>query len=433
MRGGNGFSAERIFEQLPCFHTREVSSRPPGHFDKSEASVAQTLAHKTIFGVGLALSLFVSLRAYATEFTVLHDFTGKGDGSFPTGGLIMDKNGNLFGTTGSGGHYRESGTVFEVEAGGEKVELFSFDNFDGRAPAASVFEDKQGNFYGTTSEGGPKKSCGGKTGCGVIFELTPNGTETVLHSFAGGGDGTYPDAPLIADRQGNFYGTTNEGGDGECDFGCGTVFKLATDGTKTIVHSFTGTDGANPFSGLIADKQGNFYGTTWSGNGNVFKLTSDGVLTVLYAFKGRSDGAAPYAGLIADDKGNLYGTTEIGGGTGCYNQMGCGTVFKLAADGTETVLHAFAGGADGSVPFAGLVADRQGNLYGTTYRGGGTGCDGDGCGTETVLHAFTGGNDGAWPYASLILDKHGNLFGTASAGNGGCGSFGCGVVFELKK
>ncbi len=158
------------------------------------------------------------------------------------------------------------------------------------------------------------------------------------------------------------------------------MFKLSSDGTETVLHSFAGSpsDGAYPSAGLIADSSGNLYGTTVeggaSGNGVVFKLTPGGTETVLHAFK-YSDGYFPEAGLIADASGNFYGTTTQGGGLGC-EALGCGVVFKLSPGGTLTVLYSFTGGSDGSVPIAGLIADSSGNLYGTTAAGGGSGCVG---------------------------------------------------------
>ncbi len=256
-------------------------------------------------------------------------------------------------------------------------------------------------------------------------------TESVLHSFTGGSsDGAFPFAGLIADSAGNLYGTTQGGGASNN----GVVFKLAPGGTETVLHSFTGgSDGSNPlFAGLIADGAGNLYGTTEFGGGTgcggpgcgvVFKLTPTGSsYTVLHSFAGGSgDGANPYAGLIIDSAGNLYGTTEFGGGPGC------GVVFKLAPGGTETVLHTFTGSPnDGAFPTAGLFADSGGNLYGTTAGGGAPPppnappCGGSGCGTvfklapggaETVLYTFCrlfNCNDGAGP-SGVIADSAGNL------------------------
>ncbi len=300
---------------------------------------------------------------------------------------------------------------------------------DGSGPAAGVVADTSGNRYGTTSQGG-NFACGG--GCGVVYKLAPGGTETVLHAFDGS-DGQYADTPLIIDASGNLYGATaTGGGKGSCNLGCGVAFKIAPDGTETVLHAFSGgKDGGFP-NALIADKKGNLYGTTAiggaHGDGTVFELRSNGKELVLYSFAGGNDGAGPAAGVIRDKLGNLYGTTA---GGGLYNS---GTVFKLAPDGTETVLYAFTGGSDGGPPYASLVADRAGNLYGTTYFGG---ANGGGNvfkvapdGSETSLYAFcTQGNcsDGNEPLAALVVDKSGNLYGTTSTG----GQYGNGVVFKL--
>ncbi len=291
-------------------------------------------------------------------------------------------------------------------------------------------------------------------------------------------DGAQPDGPLVADSAGNLYGTTGAGGSTNCFDGCGTVFRLAPDGTETVLHAFCSKDascpdGEYPQSPLILDSFGNLYGTTASGGltncfegcGTVFKLAPDGTETVLYSFCSRSgcaDGAGPSGGVIMDRRGNLYGTTGTGGtvGTSC-NQYGCGTVFKLAPDGKEKVLYSFCSQdscADGFYPNGGLVRDRDGNLYGTTPYGGANSYNcaylfgGNFCGTifkvsptgvETVLYSFCSSpncSDGAEPAAGVVLDKNGNLYGTATAGgtlNQNCPSGvneigSCGVVFELE-
>jgi uncharacterized repeat protein (TIGR03803 family) len=243
---------------------------------------------------------------------------------------------------------------------------------------------------------------------------------TTLYSFTGG-DGANPGAGLIADPAGNLYGTTFNGGAS----GQGTVFQLDPSGNLTVLYSFTGGDGSHPRASLIADAAGNLYGTTINGGANdagtVFQLTPSGILNVLYSFTGGSDGAMPWAGLITDAAGNLYGTT-YGGGV-----SGQGTVFQLDPSGTLTVLYSFTGGNDAS-PWAGLIADAAGNFYGTTEGG-----DGPGevfqlmpSGTLNVLHNFTGA-DGAVPHGGLIFDAAGNLYGTTHNG----GTSGYGTVFQL--
>jgi uncharacterized repeat protein (TIGR03803 family) len=319
-----------------------------------------------------------------------------------------------------------------------------------RNPMGNLTLDAAGNLYGTTGSG--RGSCSGGFACGVVWKLKPNpaGTWTVsiLHVFRGA-DGQHPAAGLVLDKAGNLYGTTDEGGAS----GLGVVFKLKPnpDGTWTesVLHSFAGGAGGNqPAAGLVFDTAGNLYGTTGTGgapvDGVVFKLkpNPDGTWTesVLHSFTGGADGRYPAAAPIFDVAGNLYSTTQLGGDfTSC--PYGCGVVFKLKPnpDGiwTESVLHSFTGGAEGSEPFAGLTLD-GGNLYGTTL-GGGSGCGGFGCGvvfkleptssgwSETVLHSFLG--FGKFLYAPVIFDRAGNLYGTTSDGNH---AFDYGLVFQIK-
>jgi uncharacterized repeat protein (TIGR03803 family) len=283
------------------------------------------------------------------------------------------------------------------------------------------------------------------------------GKYKTLHKFDGSKDGSSFTGGLIFDQSGNLYGTAALGG----TYSQGTVFELTPRSNGgwaiKVLHSFTGVmDGGIPLATLIFDRVGNLYGTARQGgvnnDGVVFKLApnQDGSWTesVLYSFMGGADGAVPFAGLIFDQAGNLYGTTVEGGGStqsACSN--GCGTVFKLAPNQngswTESVLYSFMGQADGAVPFASLIFDQTGNLYGTTEYGGNlSACGGAGCGvvfqlvpnadgrwTETVLHRFCSGTcgDGANPLDSLILDRTGKLYGTAEFGGVGGG----GVVFQL--
>jgi uncharacterized repeat protein (TIGR03803 family) len=389
----------------------------------------------------------------APSFVVLHSFAGPPtDGAHPYAGLLRDAGGNLYGTTAYGGAYHR-GAAFELSPTGTETVLQSFCGADGAYPYAGLIRDAAGNLYGTTNQGGAYTGiCANEGGCGVVFKLGPAGIETVLHSFTGA-NGIGPYAGLVQDAGGNLYGTAAVGGTS----GEGVVFKVSPIGTETILHSFTGgADGAFPAAGLVRDGAGNLYGTTaqgaessrncdfYSGTcGVVFKLSPTGTETVLHSFAGYpTDGGVPFAGLIRDAAGNLYGTTNTGGASSTCTVgygLGCGVVFKLSPSGTETVLHSFTGGADGANPFlSGLVQDAAGNLYGTTAYGGATGtCNPPvGCGvvfklsaagTETVLHSFTGGADGAFPQAGLIQDAAGNLYGTASSGGPG----GFGVVFRL--
>jgi uncharacterized repeat protein (TIGR03803 family) len=295
---------------------------------------------------------------------------------------------------------------------------------DGSTPDGGVVVDAAGNLYGTTGAGGSSNS-------GTVFKIDAAGTETVLHSFTGSADGKAPYAGLALDSSGSLYGTTQLGG--ASNFG--TVFKIDAAGAETVLHSFTGgADGKIPYAPVIRDSSGNLYGTTTTGGaagyGTVFKLDTAGTLTLLYSFKGGADGGFPTGGLVRDSAGTFYGTTNDGGlPNACFlGRVGCGVVFKLDTSGKQTVLYTFTGGADGGEPQAGLTIDATGNLYGTTEAGG-TSDNGvvfklDKSGMETVLHTF--GNGGAAPFGGVILDGAGNLYGTTN--NGGSGY---GTVFQL--
>jgi uncharacterized repeat protein (TIGR03803 family) len=370
--------------------------------------------------LGLAPAFGQTTKGYK-EIT-LYTFTGGSDGGSPSG-VIRDAHGNLYGTTFSGGA-SNLGTVFKVDKTGKETVLYSFTGKpDGEHPGSGVIRDKAGNLYGANYEGGAN-------GYGAIFKVDSTGTESLLYSFQSGTDGEYPGSGLIEDAAGNLYGTTGYGGTS----GNGTVFEISQSGQETILCNFNGTDGQYPFSTLIRDAAGTFYGTTSmggsSGNGTVFKLTAKGKETVLHSFANGKDGQNPYAGLVQDKKGNFYGTT-YSGGAGCYT-YGCGTVFKVTPKGKETVLHAF-GDTDGHYPdFGTLVLDSAGSLYGTTYAGG---ADDMGIvfkvsktGTETVLYTFTGGTDEGFPENGLVEDKAGNFYGAT----GGNPPTTYGTVFKLK-
>lgn len=380
------------------------------------------------------LAALVSIGTAQARIAILHAFTGRhGDGAYPIGGLIADKAGNLYGTTSWCGKHGQ-GTVFKLAPDGTETVLHSFwdGDGDGAYPYARLIRDKTGVLYGTTTSGGARD-------WGTVFSLAPDGTEKILFGFGRYTDGVDPEAGVIEDRQGNIFGTTALGGDHPCDGykTCGTVFSLAPDGTETVLHDFAGSkdDGRLPSSGLIEDGAGNLYGETARGGahgaGIVFTLAPDGAETALHDFGGGRDGANPAGGLIADKSGNLVGTT---GGGGAYAD---GIVFSLAPDGSETVLYSFRGGRDGADPGGALVADEASNLFGATLGGGkyglGTVFKLAADGRETVLHQFVGGRDGAIPKGGLIEDRHGNLYGTTQGGGGAGCSFenGCGTVFKI--
>jgi len=419
--------------------------------------------------LAVASGFFTTSPAVAvTKEKVLHNF-GKGqDGVWPYDGVIFDKAGKLYGTTTSGGAYG-GGTVFQLTPGanGEWTEkiLHSFQNDgkDGYWPFGGVIFDSDGNLYGTTTEGGT-------LGYGTIFRLAPSAkgkwTQRVLHNFTGK-DGSKPYGGLTFGPDNNLYGTTYEGGGPGCGgVGCGTVFLIPPATTSKwilrVLHNFRddGKDGRHPFAGVIFDAAGNLYGTTvygpkseyfYYGSGIVFQLSpsKNGRWSekVLYAFCSLSecaDGNNPYAGLTFDAAGNLYGTTLYGGATASD-----GNVFQLRPDGkgkwTESVLYTFCAARyncnDGIYPYAGVILDAYGNLYGTTYQGttSGSDCNGYGCGTvfqlmpsapgtwtENVLYSFNG-EDGGLPDAGLVSDSAGNLYGTTNGG----GAYGNGTVFEI--
>jgi uncharacterized repeat protein (TIGR03803 family) len=322
-----------------------------------------------------------------------------------------------------------------AEAAKERV-IYSFTGASGYSPEASLIIGADGNLYGTTEEGG-SESCG----CGVVFKVTPGGKETVLHSF-NGNDGAYPLAEPIADAAGNLYGTAYLGGTNVA----GSVFKITPSGKTTIIHNFgSGIDGARPDAGLVADGSGNFFGTTSGGGaygaGTIYRISPRGKEIVLYSFAGGSDGVYPIGSLLRDASGNLYGTATNGGIDCDSTGAGCGIVFRLTADGHETVLYRFEGGEHGADPAAGLAMDAKGNLYGTTNNGG-IACDDSGatCGTvfkltpggkEIPLHVFQGGSDGSFPRSRLLLQPDGNLYGTAAEGGAAGGECGCGIVFRM--
>jgi len=379
---------------------------------------------------------------------ILHHFSYS-NGAYPEGGLTFDSAGNLYGTASGGGSHGNYGVVFRLVPGQNSVwreqVLHNFNGHNGADPNAALILDGQGNLYGTTASGGDLKACDG-IGCGVVFELTPetgpNWTERVLHIFRGK-DGKLPNG-LVFDSDGNLYGTTYAGG----AYGNGCVFELSPGAngqwTESVLYSFGGEDGSNPAAGLIFDAAGNLYGTTVSGGasgvGTVFQLAAGagGVWTeaVLHSF-GPMDGVSPYAGLAFDPDGNLFGTTSIGG------VYGMGTVFELVPGGAgnwaEAALYSF-DRRDGDSPDANVTINGIGNLYGTTVGSGGDSfgvvfqlMEGvGGTWTENVLHRFKGGIDGAEPYAGVILDAAGNLYGTAIAGGASteCDG-GCGIVYEI--
>ncbi len=373
---------------------------------------------KTVWAVLVGLGLFAATTV-AQTYDIVKAFSS--EGLSPWAGLIQGTDGNLYGTTSSGGG---GGTIFKIDTSGSMLTtLHSFVNSDGAYPYGGVIQGADGNLYGTTAQGGASDS-------GTIFKIDTNGTTfTTLHNFAGS-DGAKPYGGLIQGTDGSLYGTTIEGGANNY----GTIFKIDTNGsTLTTLHSFAGSDGWGPYAGLIQGTDGNLYGMTIQGGlqtlGTIFKIdTSATTFTTLHDFA-YNDGAYPWAGLMQGTDGNLYGTTTVGG------TSGLGTIFKIDTNGAMlTTLHSFVG-SDGAGPYGGLIQATDGNLYGTTT-GYGTSSYGTvfkidtGGTTLTTLHSFVN-SDGAFPLAGLVQATDGDLYGTTRYGGNSSCYGGCGTVFKI--
>jgi uncharacterized repeat protein (TIGR03803 family) len=400
--------------------------------------------HMTLTTRRLCLNLLLALVALqaapgaSQTIEILRSFAGDGDGATPFGGVVRDLAGNLYGTTEFGGKAtcasQGYGTVYKLDPTGTKTTLHVFCDTDGANPLAKLTRDASGNLYGTTYSGGSHVCFGG---CGTVFKIDSSNRFTVLYRFSGAPDGASPWAGLVADEQGNLYGTTVQGGTVTSAFigGCGIVFKIDPAGHETVLYRFScGTDGGAPYSTPYRDSQGNLYGTTFlggdlipscfSGNGcgTVFKLDATGKESVLHAFTGEPDASAPQAGLTYFG-GYFYGTSSTGGA------LGTGAVFKVDRAGNESVLYSFGSNAlDGLFMRDPLIHDSAGNLYGTTGILKSTVFKIDPSGNETVLSTFGSNVPGPGPSGGLILDEAGNLYGTTE--NGGRAGFG--TVYELK-
>jgi uncharacterized repeat protein (TIGR03803 family) len=435
----------------------------------------------------VVITLLVTLNAWAaSKYKVLYAFKGGNDGNYPTGALVLDTAGNLYGTTIFGGGDQQycsglnpgCGTVFKLAPGShgkwKETVIHRFqsgnDSSDGSAPNGALVFDAEGNLYGTTvSGGGSSQQCSSSTfsGCGIAFELSPKSSggwkETVLYRFQINAGGAGPNGGLVFDSEGNLYGTAAAAAN--CcapifDWGAGVVFQL-TPGSggwnENVLHSFCGrkncSDGNAPYAGLLRTTDGALYGTTAYGGadtfpcfnlgcGTVFKVTENSKGSwseqVLNDFIGR-DGIQPSNALTADKKENLYGTTAVEGA------FGDGTVFKLSPtkDGlwNFSVLYNFDISYAGAGSFStGVVIDDAGNLYGTVWGPESGNCAGGGCGLVykleprakgpwkySVVYSFQGGQDGGDPTGTLVIDKNGNLYGTAGFG----GADGDGVVYQI--
>jgi uncharacterized repeat protein (TIGR03803 family) len=355
----------------------------------------------------------------AGTYTQLHELTAADGGSIGAG-LCLASDGNFYGNTmGQTGH--SNGSFFSITPSGTFtiLHIFASNDSDGDYPASGLLKASDGNFYGTTKQGGA-------TLYGTIFRVTTAGVRTTLHVFAlNASEGITPTGPLIQASDGAIYGTTSAGGVSAA----GTVYKMALDGTFTVLHRFTETDpndGKAPLGGIIQASDGNFYGTTSLGGANLdgtaFKMTSAGVVTVIHSFDANVDGSIPEGALVQASDTNLYGTTSDGG------TDNVGTIFRLTTSGAVTVIHQFDSNGDGSSS-TGLVQGNNGNLYGTSryvpfqisLAGSYT--------AYPFLVAPGSSNNGFGP---LIKGSDGNFYGTVQAGFLGNGISGSdGFLFEM--
>lgn len=373
--------------------------------------------------------------AHAQTFTVLHSFTGGSDGGSPYAGVTLDQAGDLYGTTSLGGA-GQCGTVFKLQHRNSAwilSNLYTFHGADGCSPLTKVVWGPNGAAYSTTVSGGSQNM-------GTVFELRPpsnicgsifcSWTETLLYSFQGAPNAADPSGdPIAFDSNGNLFGTTWTGGGLMCDDNtCGTVYELSPSQggwTETLVWSFP-NGGAGFPNGVIVGNDGNLYGTAYLGGnvgvGTIFELSRNNgwAFTNRYSFTGNPDGSSPYAGVVRDSGGNLYGATGWGGANHA------GTVFSLSSGGNFSLLMSLTNPGQGGVfigpgPAGKVMIDSAGNLYGTTYAEGAYGLgsifkltrSGNGY-TLTTLHDFTGGSDGAYPISDVVMDTAGNLYGTSS-------------------
>ena len=369
-------------------------------------------------------------------YTLLHTFTNSPDGDSPNP-TIQDAQGNLYGTTRGGGpacipQFITCGTVFKVDAEGNETVLYTFQGAsDGGYPVAALIEDAAGNLYGNT-EGNDTIGA-----FSTVFKLDPSGHETVLYTFDGQNPGGEQDSPLVMDKKGNLYDTSPWGGDTGCGYqgsGCGSMYKLTQAGKMTVLHIFNGPDGMNPEGGLVIGADGDLYGNTVLGGdmscftpafrynvtlgcGTIFKLDSTGKQTLIHSFAGKADGSAPL-GLIRDPEGNLYGIAEYGGDPECYGPVGCGTIFRVDTSGTFSVLFTFTPEIMPEPLFARHLLWAKGALYGVNQIGGanfsGFIFELDSHGKFSTLFSFpstTQEQDGNNPQG-VTMDSAGKFYGT---------------------
>lgn len=376
-------------------------------------------------GVFFLLAM-AAVTSSAQTFTVLHSFDGT-DGSQPSGPVLQASDGDLYGTTFAGGTAND-GTVFEMSLSGSLTTLQSFVPLSlssGSEPYSGLIQGHDGNLYGTTQHGGISR-------VGTVFKISTGGALKTLASFDYSPQGAVPYADLVQAGNGNFYGTTPNGGTSSS----GTAFMVSPFGMIVPLYTFgpVPDNGAQPIGGLILASNGLLYGTTTSAGGRIncgtlFEMTLSGQLTTVHSFTAR-DGCFAWAPLVQGSDGNLYGTTLEGG-------TGYGNVFKSTLSGTVTSLYSFCAQRncpDGSAPEGALIEASDGNFYGTTESGGANGYGTifkiTPTGTLTTLYSFCSQShclDGAYPTAGLILASNGTFYGTTKSG----GAHNDGTVFSL--
>ena len=395
-----------------------------------------SIKHTRILVFILLVRSFIASAEGATNFTTIFAFNGT-NGQAPEAPLIQGSDGNFYGTAMEGGIYTNYGTIFQVTPDGIFRNLHSFDLTNGAYPEAGLTQGADGYLYGTAYSGGTY-------GDGVVYRMSTNGTFTVLAPFLYDTDGYEPNAVLLPETNGNFYGMTMFGGSNSL----GSIFSITPSGMVTTLASFNGTNGAWPYvGGLIRGADGNFYGTIptggigfdssdyYSGFGTVFKMTPEGQLTTLALFNG-TNGAFPVGLLVQGLDGCLYGTTCNGGiGFDGEQYSGNGTVFKITTNGSLSTLVMFNDLGNGANPFAGLCLGTDGNFYGTTQQGGtnyppnpdgGTVFQMTPNGTLTTLVSFNY-NDGSYPMGGVVQGSNGDFYGTTTEGS----TNGFGGIFRL--
>jgi uncharacterized repeat protein (TIGR03803 family) len=361
----------------------------------------------------------VTLAVSSESGGALHSFSTTSEGSQPQGNLVLGSDGALYGTTNLGGG-AGLGTVYKISRSGTKTVLHSFaGGSDGAGTLGGLVLASDGYFYGTTANGGVNNN-------GTIYRMASSGAITILHSFGGTTDGTVPYSGLTQAIDGSMYGTTHFGGSNNV----GTIYKISQAGVYSVLHSFGGVgDGRSPKGEPFQAADGNVYGTTTAGGANgsgvVYRLSANGSYVVLHSFGASTDGQGPVGRLIQANDGHLYGTTYYGG------VNGTGAVFRLTLSGTESVIHSFGANGDGQLPYAGLIQGMDGALYGTTNGGGalsrGSVFRATLTGSVSVIHSFGGATDGQNPLGGLIQASNSALYGTCQSG----GSSNLGTVFEL--